>query len=249
MNAVYATKGDSIYHSFQASVEKRLANGFSILGSYTLSKLIDDTSAAGAGATISTIQDPTNLRAQRTIDAQDVSQRLVISGVWALPFGRGQLVGGNLNRTADVIVGGWHLNGIATFQKGQPLVMSSIGQAGLRPNVVKPLHLTSGPMIKRLNEYFDTSAYAIPAAFTYGNSTPTAPNLRGPGMANYDFSLFKNFPIKDRLQAELRVESFNTFNRVQFSQPGSQAGTTSFGVISSQANTPRELQGAFKILF
>jgi hypothetical protein len=249
MNAIYATKGDSIYHSFQASVEKRLSSGFSILGSYTLSKLIDDTSGAGAGATIATIQDPTNLRAERTIDAQDVSQRLVISGVWALPFGRGQILGANINRIADTFVGGWHLNSIATFQKGQPLVMTSIGQSGLRPNVVKPTHPLSGPMLKRLNQYFDTSEYAIPAAFTYGDSTPTASNLRGPGIANYDFSLFKNFPIKERLKGELRVESFNTFNRVQFGQPGSQAGTTTFGVISSQANTPRELQGALKILF
>lgn len=249
MKAIYATKGDSIYHSFQASVEKRLSNGFSILGSYTLSKLIDDTSAAGAGATIATIQDPTNLRAERTIDAQDVSQRIVISGVWELPLGRGKLLGGNLNPVANSFVGGWHLNGIATFQAGQPLVMTSIGQAGLRPNVVKRTHPLGGPIQKRLNHYFDTSAYAIPAAFTYGNSTPTAPNLRGPGQANYDFSLFKNFPIKERLRAELRVESFNTFNRVQFGQPGTQAGTTNFGVISSQANTPRELQGAFKFIF
>jgi hypothetical protein len=82
-----------------------------------------------------------------------------------------------------------------------------------------------------------------------GNSSPTAPNLRGPGIADYDFSLFKDFTIKDRLQGQLRVESFNLFNRVQFGQPGTQAGSTSFGVISSQANTPRELQAAFKLLF
>src|SRR6202012_3751924 len=63
MNAVYATVGNSIYHSLQVSVEKRLSKGFSLLGSFTASKLIDDTSAAGAGTVISTIQDPTNLKA------------------------------------------------------------------------------------------------------------------------------------------------------------------------------------------
>jgi hypothetical protein len=127
--------------------------------------------------------------------------------------------------------------------------MTSIGQAGLRPNVVKPTHPLGGAVTSRLNQYFDTTAYAVPAAFTYGNSSPTAHNLRGPGVANYDFSLFKNFPIFERLQGQLRVESFNIFNRVQFSQPGTQAGTTSFGVITSQANTPRELQAAFKLIF
>ena len=247
MNAIFATVGDSIYHSFQASVEKRFSNGFSVLGSFTASKLIDNTSSAGAGSVIGSIQDPTNLRAERTIDAQDVSQRFVISGIWAFPIGRGRALGSNLNRGEDALLGGWHLNGITTFQTGQPLVMTSIGIA--RPNVVKRTHPLSGPIVPRLKQYFDTSEYAVPAAFTYGDSTPTAPNLRGPGIANYDLSLFKNFTIRERLQGELRIESFNVFNRVQFSQPGTQAGTTSFGVITSQANTPRELQAAFKLLF
>jgi hypothetical protein len=253
MNAIYATIGDSIYHSFQASAERRMSHGFSVLASFTAAKLIDDTSAAGAGTVISSIQDPTNLRAERTIDAQDVSKRLVISGVWAIPVGRGQAFGSNLDRVGDAILAGWHLNGITTFESGQPLVMTSIGSgpAGqtLRPNLVKPTHPLGGAVQKRLNQYFDTTAYAVPAAFTYGDSSPTAPNLRGPGIADFDFSLFKDFTIKDRLQGQLRVESFNVFNRVQFGQPGSQAGTTSFGVINSQANTPRELQAAFKLLF
>ncbi len=249
MNAIYATIGNSVYHSFQASVEKRLSNGFSVLGSYTMSKLIDDTSSAGAGATIGTIQDPTNLKAERTIDPQDVSQRLVLSGVWSLPIGKGRTFLPNLNSVGNAFLADWHLNGITSFQTGQPLVMTSIGQAGLRPNVVKPTHPLGGAVTSRLNQYFDTTAYAVPAAFTYGNSSPTAHNLRGPGVANYDFSLFKNFPIFERLQGQLRVESFNVFNRVQFSQPGTQAGTTSFGVITSQANTPRELQAAFKLIF
>jgi outer membrane receptor protein involved in Fe transport len=249
MNAVYATLGDSSYNSFQATVEKRLSNGFSVLGAFTIAKLIDDTSASSAGAVISTIQDPTNLRSERSIDPQDLSKRLVISGVWALPFGRGGMLFTDINRAGNALIGGWHLNGIISFESGIPLVMTSIGQAGLRPNVVKPTEPLSGPIVPRLNKYFDTSEYAVPAAFTYGNSPPTAPNLRGPGMANYDLSLFKNFPIVERLQGEFRIEAFNAFNRVQFGQPGTQAGTTSFGVISTQANQPRQLQAAFKLLF
>jgi hypothetical protein len=238
--------GGSIYHSFQASVEKRLSNGFSILGSFTAGKLIDNTSAAGAGTVISTIQDPTNLRAERTIDTQDISKRLVVSGLFELPVGRGRLIGGSMGRGIDALVGGWQINSIATFSGGQPLAMTSIG--GVRPNVVGRTHPRGGAIQARLNQYFDTSAYAVPAAFTYGNSPGTAPNLRAPGIANYDASLFKSFKI-ERFTAQLRVESFNLFNRVQFSPPGTQAGSTSFGVITSQANTPRELQAALKILF
>jgi hypothetical protein len=62
-------------------------------------------------------------------------------------------------------------------------------------------------------------------------------------------SLFKNFSIVERLRAQLRFESFNVFNRVQFAAPGTQAGATSFGVITAQQNTPRQLQVALKLLF
>jgi hypothetical protein len=238
--------GGSIYHSIQVSVEKRFSNAFSILGSFTGGKLIDNTSAAGAGTVISTIQDPTNLRAERTLDAQDISKRLVISGLFEVPVGHGRAFGANMNRGLDAIVGGWQLNGIATFSGGAPLTMTSTSAP--RPNVVAAIHPINGAIQGRLTKYFDTSAYAVPAAFTYGNSKPTAPNLRAPGIANYDASLFKSFKI-ERLTAQFRIESFNLFNRVQFSPPGSQAGSTSFGVVTSQANTSRELQAALKILF
>ncbi len=104
-------------------------------------------------------------------------------------------------------------------------------------------------MQNRLTQYFDISAYSVPPAFTYGNSSPTSPNLRAPGIANYDMSLFKSFTLTERIRAQLRFEAFNLFNRVQFAAPGTQAGSTSFGIISAQQNTPRELQVALKILF
>jgi hypothetical protein len=247
MNAIYATEGASTYHSFQASVEKRFSKGFTVLGAFTAAKLIDNTTQAAAGQLIGGVQDPTNLRAERGIDPQDVSERLVLSGVWELPIGRNRVIGSNLNRWMDAIVGGWQLNGIASFSTGQPLLMSSIGVA--RPNVVGVPAQYDTAVQARLSRYFDTSAYAVPVAFTYGNSSPTAPNLRAPGIANYDMSLFKNFAIIERLRAQFRFESFNLFNRVQFAAPGTQAGTTSFGVITAQQNTPRELQVALKLLF
>ena len=80
-----------------------------------MAKLIDNTSAAGAGAAISTIQDPTNLRAERTIDPQDVAKRLVVSGLWYLPIGKGRAFLPNRIR-GNVFLAGWHLNGITTFK-------------------------------------------------------------------------------------------------------------------------------------
>jgi hypothetical protein len=246
VNAIFASLGNAMYHSLQMRVEKKFAKGFTVLGSFTASKLIDDTTEAGVGQTTG-IQDPTNLRLERSIDPQDVSKRLVISGVWELPIGRGRAVAGNLPRWGDAFIGGWQLNGITSFQSGLPLVMSSIGVA--RPNRVAKAEQMDGPAQQRLTRYFDTAAYAVPAAFHYGNSSRTAPDLRGPGIANYDLSLFKNFSIAERLRAQFRFETFNAFNRVQFGMPGTQAGSNSFGVITSTQNSPRQFQVALKLLF
>ena len=90
LNAIFATRGNSIYHSFQAGVEKRFSLGFSVQVAYTAGKMIDDSSQAASGAKPA-VENPTNLRAERSIDAQDVAQRLVISGLFELPFGRGRL--------------------------------------------------------------------------------------------------------------------------------------------------------------
>jgi hypothetical protein len=232
--------GNSIYHSLQARMEKRFAHGFTLLASYTLGKNL--TNATGAS-----IQDPNNLKAERGLANFDVSQRLVFSGVLELPVGRGKHLGTNWQKPVDLILGGWQFNAIAAFQKGLPLALSSTGAA--RPNEVHPLQPIEGPMQSRLGQYFDTTAFAIPAAFTYGNAPPTIPDLRSPGINNFDLSLFKNFRIVERLTAQLRFEAFNAFNRVQFGSPGLQNGTASFGIITSQLNTPRKLQIAMKLIF
>ncbi len=85
--------------------------------------------------------------------------------------------------------------------------------------------------------------------FTYGSASPTMPQLRGPGLNNFDLSLFKSFRVREKVSAQFRFESFNTFNRVQFAKPGLQAGSTAFGVITVQQNQPRKLQLALKLIF
>jgi hypothetical protein len=232
--------GSSIFHSLQAKVEKRFSRGFTVLASYTLSKNI--TNATGAG-----IQDPYNLRAERSLAQWDAPERLVLSGLWELPFGKGRWLGANWNRAADAVIGGWQLNAITSFQSGFPLSLTSTGSP--RPNRIHPVQQLSGSIASRVLQYFDTSAFAIPAAFTYGNAPATEPDIRTPGIDNTDLSLLKNFRIVEKVKAQLRFESFNVFNRVQFGSPGTQVGTTSFGVITAQQNQPRKLQVALKIIF
>jgi hypothetical protein len=244
--ADFPSLGNAQYHSLQAKFEKRFAKGFSFLAAFTAAKSINDSSQDIFGP-VSGIQDPTNLRGERSLDPQDVSKRAVFSGVWDLPIGRGRMIGSSWSKPVDLFIGGWQVNGIVSFQSGLPLVMTSTGSP--RPNRVAKGTPPSGPIQNNLTRAFDTSAFAVPAAFTFGNSSRTAPDMRTHGIANYDLSLFKSWQLREYLKLQFRMESFNAFNRVQFGPPGTQAGSTAFGVINTQFNIPRQLQFAAKLIF
>ena len=252
--ASFLTGGYSDYNSIQVKVEKRFSQGLSLLVSFTGQKLIDDyaiISNVGRNAGIQNIYDGA---AERAVSPNDISRTLVVSGVYALPFGHGQRFGSSWNRAEDLILGGWQVNGIATYQTGFPLVLTTQNTSGsgsltMRPNNNGHSALLTGPVESRLNKYFNTSVFSQPAPFTFGNTGRTLPDVRTPGMENIDFSLFKNFQVTEKLQAELRAEAFNLLNQVVFGAPNSVLTSGQFGVISNQANTPRELQFALKLLF
>jgi hypothetical protein len=89
----------------------------------------------------------------------------------------------------------------------------------------------------------------LPAPFTYGNVSRTLGNVRAPGIVNFDFSMFKNVPLKERLTLQFRAEFFNLLNQPQFSAPDGSAGGRAFGTISSTALLPRVGQFALKLVF
>jgi hypothetical protein len=101
----------------------------------------------------------------------------------------------------------------------------------------------------RLNRYFDTSVFSQPLPFTLGNVAAYLNDLRSPYANNFDLSLFKEFFPREYLRIQFRAEFLNAFNRVQFSGPNTTVTNTSFGVISSQANSPRQIQFGLKIIF
>jgi len=246
----------SFYHSFQLKVEKRLSTGLSLLGAYTNAKLIDDASQQNGNFGPEGVrQNAYDRRGDRSVSVNDISQRLVISYVYELPFGRGRTFGGGWNRAVDVVLGGWQVNGITTFQTGLPLRISAPNtcncfNSGLRPNINGSARL-SGDVHDRLTRYFDTSVFSQPALYSFGNAPRTLADVRAPGAHNWDFSLFKNFQLSERVNVQFRTEAFNLFNRVQFGFPDMNFGNLGrgFGQITSQANSPRQMQFALKVLF
>ena len=115
--------GNSVYHSMQMKFQKRFPNGAGMLVSYTASKLITDTESQTLWLEpTALVQDPHNLRAERSLSSQDVPQRLVTSGNLDLPFGRGKKFLGGASGLPNKLVSGWVLNGIFTAQKGHSAV-------------------------------------------------------------------------------------------------------------------------------
>ena len=106
----------------------------------------------------------------------------------------------------------------------------------------------SGKVDERLNKYFDTSVYTQPAAFTFGNVGPTV-NIRNDGIRNFDLSLFKQFNLLERLAMQFRVEALNGFNTPRFGGPNTSVTSTTFGQITAQANSPRQIQFGLKLLW
>jgi hypothetical protein len=244
----------SIYHSFQLKTEKRLNHGLTLLLSYTAQKLIDDNSINAVVGSNASPQNIFNRRGERSVSANDVSQILSLSYVYQLPFGKGRHFGANWNRLLNSIAGGWQVNGISAFQKGQPLALttqntSGAGGAALRPNNNGQSARLDTPIESRLNKYFNTSVFTQPAPFTFGNTGRVLPDVRTPGIRNFDFSLFKTFALVERASLQIRAETFNLTNSPQFGRPNSNLNAAQFGMISNQANSPRQLQFGMKLLF
>jgi hypothetical protein len=175
---------------------------------------------------------------------------MVISYSLDMPFGHGKKFGSSFHGPADKIISGWAINGITTLQSGTPIWVGSLTKP--RPNSTGKSAKLTGSALSRLDEWFDTSQFTTPDPYsTGGNVSRTLPNVRVEGQKNFDFSLFKNtyFGPDGKLDIQLRGEFFNLFNRVQFGLPGGTLGTSSFGVISSQANDPREIQFGLKFIF
>jgi hypothetical protein len=254
--ASFPTGGYSDYNSFQLKVEKRFNHGLNALLSYTAQKLIDDFSQiSNVGNSTGGIQNIYNGQAERAVSSNDRSQRLVISGTYELPFGRGKAFGRNWSRGIDALIGEWQVNGIYDYQTGFPISVTTqntctnCGVNTLRPNNDGQSAELSGPISQRLNGYFNTSVFSQPAPFTFGNTGRTLPDVRAPSGQDIDFSLFKNFKPIERLTVEFRAEAFNILNQVVFGMPNTGLNSNQFGVINSQANAPRQIQFGLKLLF
>jgi hypothetical protein len=256
MNSFRKPQGNSIYHALTLRADKRFSKSLSLLVAYTAGKLIDDVSQTVTFlGPAGNKQNAYDRRAERSVSTQDVAQRLVVSYVYELPFGKGKRLFGGAHPIVNAIIGGWQFNGITTFSSGTPLIITQsqnnagIFSPGQRPNWTgRSARLEGGATADRLAKWFDTSQFTVAPAFTFGSGPRTMPDVRNPGVKNFDLSFFKNNTIKEKYNVQFRVEMFNAFNTPQFGGPGATVGNSNFGVIGGTAIGPRQIQLALKLI-
>jgi hypothetical protein len=240
----------SRYHALQMKLQKRTANGLWLLGTYTWAKAMDDNA---------TSYDTHNWEVvSRGPGSADFRHNVTVSAVYELPFGKGRKWASQMNAVEGAILGGWQVNGINTFRTGLPstaslssaLVASTVNTGGnSRPDQIASAELPSDK--RTIYAFFNTAAFVAPANNSYRYGNAGRDTIRGPSLENFDFSLFKNFRIREGMKLQFRGEFFNVFNHPNYGQPGTQVGSSTIGTITSLAAnvTMRQSQMGLKLLW
>ena len=221
----------SIYHAMTIRADKRFGNGMSILLAYTAGKEIDNASSAVSfiGGIAGTHLDFYNWKNERSIGSFDISQRAVISYVYELPFGRNKKLLNTLPKVPDMLVKGWQVNGITTFQTGLPIYITgitnntNIGASSQRANNNgKSAFIDHGAqsMDQKLTLWFDPTVFSQPPAFTFGNVEPLASRRSQPGDEHHGPITVQEYLLRARATVH-RPIARRGVQRVQPLQSGS----------------------------
>ncbi len=243
------TEGNTSYNALQLDVVRRMTRGLQFRANYTFSKNLDINSGltgAQANNQAQMVLDRNDLHRDWGLSALNIRHQASISASYELPFWR--------NRR----LGGWQLNGIVTLLSGFPFtpqVGSNRSGDGDTRNPDRPnLNPSfSGPIILgKQTQWFDPNAFVLPAPGTYGNLGRGV--FEGPGLANFDFSVFKNTRIAERTSLQFRAEIFNILDRVNFGTPNAVvfsngAISGSAGLITTLTTTARQVQFGLKLMF
>lgn len=236
--------GKSWYHAAQFSLQKRFTHGYTVQAGYTWSKWIQATEYLNAGDA-----EPTKM-----ISDQDSPHRFTLSGIYALPFGKGNWLLKDANPVLDRFVNGWQIQGVYTFQNGFPISFTTdlFYNGG---NIALPSDQ------RTTARWFNTAAFIN--VLDGGTTTTAAPvshlrtlpfrfdSVRRDNINNVDLSVLKNTAINERMRIQIRFELINAFNEPYFPAPAVNPTQTSFGTIapSNQDNYARRAQFGLKFIF
>jgi hypothetical protein len=257
-----ATAGSSNYNSWQTTLERRFASGFSLLATFTWAKTLTDARdplEATIGGYRGLNLPGFGMKHDFALADFNVRRAVHVSGIYELPLGPGKRFGAGMNRVGTFAFGGWSLNWIFTAQDGQPFTIGcpTATTAGLGCNAFLTLNQDrySGP--HNVNHFLNPAAFYNPPAATVVGQKDVNPlggaptQVSGPPFRRLDLSLFKQFHLTESRYFEFRAEAFNVSNTANFSNPSlvNYLDTVNFGRITTtrdNPNDPREMQFGLK---
>jgi hypothetical protein len=237
-----SSNANSIYNSFQSSLQKRFAKGYMFKANYTFARSLDTFSDESQ---FQVEHDQLNPKSSRGLSDFHRKHRLITSGTWDLPF------------KGNRLVSGWSVSGISTLQSGRPFSITDSLTSGylypnsnLRPSMATGATYadlpTKGAVNERVRAYVNRSAI-VASGPDFGNMGRNV--IMGPDQRRIDLVLSKMTRIREKMSLELRSEFFNAFNTVTFRDPERNIGTASFGEITRTRGGPRVIQLGLKLRF
>ena len=258
---IWFAEGTASYNALRLELKHRFNYGLEFRANYTWSKDLNigtGVTSADAQNEAQMVMNPYQPKRDWGPSAQDVRNQFSFSGGYELPFGHGKPLLGSASGAADKLASGWQLNWIVTALGGFPVTpiiganISGNGDSRIpdRPSLNPAF---SGPKtLGNPNKWYDPSAYILPVNGTWGNMGRGV--LKGPGLADFDMSLFKSTRLTERMNLQFRAEFFNLLNRANFSFPNmtvfsGSSISPSAGLITATTTTSRQIQFGLKLVF
>jgi hypothetical protein len=239
------------YNALSGKLTKRYTRGLTTLVSYTWSKSIDETSGVRTQDSDTLFwQNGNCLRCERGLSSFDNRHRLVFSGLYDLPVGRGKSL--NIaNPIANAVIGGWQAGSIVTWRSGFPINPSAgVNRANTNINVDRPdaTGISQSLSNPSTAQWFNTAAFTLQPLYSFGNAGRNT--ILGPRGFYLDFSAHKEFrlPLEGHL-IQLRWEAFNLLNHPVWGLPNANLSNSQFGRITSTNGAMRQMQFALKYNF
>jgi len=257
---------NATYNALQASLARHFTGGLGFMVAYTWSKTLNEGGDGFFGVEGGVPEDPYNVKGSRGPAGYNIPQILTANVVYELPFGTGKAFSTG-HRVVDYLIGNWQVNSIFVAQSGRNFNVLSggdianTGNAGTyeRANLVgnpyqsgtiaaNPTCTPPAGNTHTAAMWFNPCAFATPASGTLGNSPRNF--MQAANYFNVDASIFRIFPIRERLKVKADLEAFNAINHPILGTPGSTTTTAStYGIITGTNNSARTLQGSVRIQF
>ncbi len=270
--AVTQSEGMSNYNALQAVYRQRISRGLQYTVNYAYSKAMSNSigfyGVSGISNQTAYASDPRNTSLEYGPAGADATHNLNFNLTYELPFGRGRLFGGNMNRAFDEIAGGWKFAATGFMYSGFPITIpNTTRNAGVNEGQQRANHYRKLKVVNRsVNQWFGNDpstvpcgsvngkavdngvcAYGTPTDGTFGTARPNSE--RAPGYRQYDMSAFKDFSITEGQRVSFRVDASNVFNISSYSNPIATPQSASFGRITATRSGPRQVQLSAKYIF